>query len=378
MHLENSEEVEVIQLLPYANDGGIHGGKIRAREIRSTLLREQAKIETVFLGDQQFIQESDEFNLNGVPHSLVGDVNLLNCNFKLSKITMPNLRIILFEQPWAWSEVKRLKISNPKAVVVYSGHNVEYQLKERILKPLLGRQAVEISNQIRKIEIEIATMADYIFTVSQEDANWYSKYSKNAPVVAQNGTSIRETLVHAGNESDSPYGLVVGSAHPPNIEGCLKFLSEPELWLPKSTRIVVAGSLSLALRDRWHALQNRWGQSCVDLISGVTDLDLSRLINECHVMLLPIAYGGGTNLKTAEALTSGRPIVASQQAFRGFKKYSGEKFVSVVDRSLEFKIETINKLMQPKQSFIPRNVNDLEWENTLAGFRKLYRDIMDA
>ena len=375
MHLANLGEVEVLQLLPYANDGDIHGGKIRAREIRSTLLREQAKIETVFLADQQFIQKSDEFNLSGVPHSLVADVNLLNCNFNLSKIKMPNLRIILFEQPWAWNEVKRLKISNPKALVVYSGHNVEYQLKERILKPLYGRQAVDIANQIRKIEIEIAVMADYILTVSQEDANWYSKFSRNTPIVAQNGTSISEALAHAESESDFAYGLVVGSAHPPNIEGCLKFLSEPELWLPKSTRIVVAGSLSNALRDRWHALQNRWGQSCVELISGVSDLDLSRLINGCNVMLLPIAYGGGTNLKTAEALTSGRPIVASQQAFRGFKEYSGEKFVSVVDNSLEFKIETINKLMQPQQSFVPRNVNDLEWENTLVGIRKLYRDI---
>lgn len=378
MQLANSGEVEVLQLLPYANDSGIHGGKIRAREIRSALLTEQAKIETVFLGDLQFIQESDEFNLNGIPPSLVGDVNLLNCNFKLSKIKLPNLRIILFEQPWAWSEVKRLKISNPKAVVIYSGQNVEHQLKERILKPQYGRRAVEIANQIRRIEIEIAVMADYIFTVSQEDANWYSKFSKNAPIVAQNGTSISETIAHSEYESDSPYGLVVGSAHPPNIEGCLKFLSEPQLWLPKSTRIVVAGSLSLALRDSWHSLQNRWGQSCVELISGVTDLDLSRLISGCHVMLLPIGYGGGTNLKTAEALTSGRPIVASQQAFRGFKEYSGAKFVSMVDNSLEFKIETINKLMQPKQSFIPRNVHDLKWEKTLASIKILYRDIMNA
>jgi glycosyltransferase involved in cell wall biosynthesis len=378
MHLANSEVTEVLQLLPYANDGAIHGGKIRAREIRSTILREQAKIETIFLGDLEFIQESDEFNLNGIPNSLVADVNLLNCNYKLNKVNMPNLRIILFEQPWAWNEVKRLKISNPKAVVVYSGHNVEYPLKEKILKPQFGRQGVEISNQIRKIEIEIAKTADYIFTVSQEDANWYSVYSKNTPIVAQNGTSINETLAHPEYESDSPYGLVVGSAHPPNIEGCLRFLSEPDLWLPKSTRIVVAGSLSLALRDHWHALQNRWGQSCVKSISAVNDLDLSRLINGCHVLLLPIAYGGGTNLKTAEALASGRPIVATQQAFRGFKKYSGEKFVSLVDNSMEFKLETIKRLMQPKLTFTPRDVNDLKWENSLADIRRLYRDIMNA
>jgi glycosyltransferase involved in cell wall biosynthesis len=378
MHLANLEVTEVLQLLPYANSGGTHGGKIRAREIRSTLLVEQAKIETIFLGDLEFIQESDEFNLNGIPHSLVGDVNLLNCNFKLNKVDMPNLRIILFEQPWAWNEVKRLKISNPKAVVVYSGQNVEHRLKEKILKPMFGRQAVEISNQIRNIEIEIAEMADYIVTVSQDDANWYSKFSKNTPVVAPNGTSVNEALAHPEYESDSPYGLVVGSAHPPNIEGCLKFLSEPELWLPKSTRIVVAGSLGLALRDRWHALQNRWGQRCVELISDADDFDLSRLINGCHVMLLPIGYGGGTNLKTAEALASGRPIVATQQAFRGFEEYSGAKFLSLVENSLDFKIEAIKRLMQPKQAFIPRDVNDLKWENTLAGMRRLYRDIMHA
>ena len=90
MRLANSNVVEALQLLPYANYGGIHGGKIRAREIRSTLLREQAKIESVFLGDLEFIQARDEFNLNGIPHSHVGDVNILNCDFKLNKIKMPN------------------------------------------------------------------------------------------------------------------------------------------------------------------------------------------------------------------------------------------------------------------------------------------------
>ena len=43
----------------------------------------------------------------------------------------------------------------------------------------------------------------------------------------------------------------------------------------------------------------------------------SRLSSSCaHALILPITQGGGTNLKTAEALWSGRRVVATPQAMR--------------------------------------------------------------
>jgi hypothetical protein len=45
--------------------------------------------------------------------------------------------------------------------------------------------------------------------------------------------------------------------------------------------------------------------------------------------LLPIKDGGGTNLKTAEAIVSGHRIVATPTAFRGFDKYRDAKGVTI-------------------------------------------------
>ena len=39
-------------------------------------------------------------------------------------------------------------------------------------------------------------------------------------------------------------------------------------------------------------------------------------------MLLPITYGGGSNLKTAEALLTGHPIIATAKAFRGCEVFT--------------------------------------------------------
>jgi hypothetical protein len=378
MNFKKSNAVEVLQILPYSSTGPIHGGKIRAREIRSILITEFVKVETVFLGDMEFSEEKQDFELAGIPISLVGDLNLLRNNYKLDEMKFQNLKIIIFEQPWAWNEVKRLKNSNPNSILIYSAHNIEHQLKERVLRPIFGKRVVGIAKQIKDLEIEIAKTVDYLIAVSKEDASWYAQHSIKPPIVAQNGTSIRESIIHNQSEERFPYGLVIGSAHPPNIEGCLRYLDDPELWLPRSTQIIVAGSLSIALRDSWGHLQNRWGQQCVNLIPEVNDFDLMELISGSHLLLLPIAYGGGTNLKTPEALASERPVVGTEQAFRGFRDFSRGDSISVVDNSLDFKLATIQNLMKPKQKFVKRNVSNLIWDQTLGSIRDLMRGIKNA
>lgn len=68
----------------------------------------------------------------------------------------------------------------------------------------------------------------------------------------------------------------------------------------------------------------------------ISDSQLRGLLATAHVIILPITSGGGTNLKTAEALWSGQRIVATNKAFRGFEKFCQSSLVELVDKPHDF------------------------------------------
>lgn len=372
-----NNKFSVLQVAPYSNTGATHGGKIRVSQIHSAIAQCGADIEIVYLGDCDFQIKSRGLDLSSISPDLVGDIAMLDNDYGLKKRKFENLSAIIFEQPWAWNEVKKIKEANPNAKLIYSSHNIEYQLKERILRQYIGNQAIQISSFIRKLEIEIASSVDYVLAVSTEDAHWFGKFTKTKVIVAPNGTTTKINVDETSINDASNYVVVVGSAHPPNIEGCLKFLSDPELWMPRDSKIVVVGSLASALNQQWGHLRNRWSQKFVRLLTEINDVGLSNILTNSKAILLPIAYGGGTNLKTAEALSSGRPIIGSEQSFRGFEEYRDESGVYVVDNSLDFKIKTTSVLIRKKQNLIERNVSKLTWDYSLKEVKKLFSELLN-
>ena len=356
---------EILYVTPYSKNGPVHGGKIRAHQIAKILGGIDSNLEVIELGDHDYRFRPSKFDLSGIPRALIGDLEMFERDHSLSEKNYRNLKLIVFEQPWSWSEVKDLKKKYPKSKIVYSSQNIEFQLKEKILTKYLGNQADSIVAGIRKIEIEIANTVDRVVVVSELDAEWYSQFTRLDPVLARNGAVKRNPSSTIGTGLNQSKALVVGSAHPPNIEGCLKFLSDPDLWMPPDSQIVVAGSLATALIDHWGQIRNRWGQPCVEFIPEVSDLELTQLLYDCNVILLPITYGGGTNLKTAEALVAGRPIVASHQAFRGFESFTADSGVKIAQSSLEFKIFTCARLIGSKIPNKEREISNLLWNSTL-------------
>jgi glycosyltransferase involved in cell wall biosynthesis len=147
--------------------------------------------------------------------------------------------------------------------------------------------------------------------------------------------------------------------------------------MPPNSRIIVLGSLAAALSESWSNLRNRWGDICVELIPEVSDSDLGLLMEKCKLILLPISYGGGTNLKTAEALVSGRPIVASAQSFRGFENYAEYPYVKIVDTNLDFKILTIGRLIGKRIPTKDREISKLLWDSTLSPLANSLQELIN-
>lgn len=61
--------------------------------------------------------------------------------------------------------------------------------------------------------------------------------------------------------------------------------------------------------------------SRLELLFELSNIDLDAVKALAHGYLLPIPFGGGTNLKTAEALISEKFVVGTRAAYRGFEQY---------------------------------------------------------
>jgi glycosyltransferase involved in cell wall biosynthesis len=79
----------------------------------------------------------------------------------------------------------------------------------------------------------------------------------------------------------------------------------------------------------------------------VSDSELSVIKRCCHGVFLPIRSGGGTNLKTAEALALGKWVVATSTALRGFERFSRAEGVTVADTPADFRQAMRRTLQRP-------------------------------
>ena len=80
---------------------------------------------------------------------------------------------------------------------------------------------------------------------------------------------------------------------------------------------------------------------------------LQGLLEIAHTVGLPITHGGGTNLKTAEALWAGKHVVATTTAFRGFESFRTSPGVLVADEPSKF-LAALRTTMAQAPNNLPR------------------------
>jgi hypothetical protein len=276
MSKELSPATGCLHIVSYSSSGPTHGGKIRSREISKLIDSVTSNVSIVYGGDCQSMGLSLPEWLLDLPRSLVGDLHLLYTDFRLAETITEVPSVIVFEQPWLWEEVKKLREKFPKVKLIYSSHNIEWILKENILTRYKGARVEEISQNLRDLETDISVSVDYVVAVSEIEADWYRAAGAPEVLVAPNGASAIQipTPLEARKISTRPYGLVVGSAHPPNIEGCLVYLSNPDLWLIENHNLVVIGTLASALKSDWSGNHPTEQSGGVIFISPIIPLSL--------------------------------------------------------------------------------------------------------
>jgi Glycosyl transferases group 1 len=249
--------------------------------------------------------------------------------------TVPD--VIHVEQPWLFQFALRYRRERGKKTtkIAYGSQNIENDLKFGILKTYLSHAAAE-AGQKRVLECELVALkqADAVFCVSEHDMQWSKTKTPVKTILAQNGVCDSDVTLDGIIEANKIVGhkksaLYCASAHPPNISGFFEIFGAGVGCLSPDEQIVIAGSASQSIQsDPRFAKTAGLSEACIGA-GLVSDSCLQGLLRIAHAIILPITHGGGTNLKTAEAMWSGKHVVATNTAMRGFEQYSNSPGVNV-------------------------------------------------
>ena len=363
--LELPEDACILHLSPFPSDVK-WGGPIRSEQIFKVIKDLYPKSEVLHVDQLLAELNSDTPEWAKHDHPQLSDILMLFKDFG-SEDNIDNVPdAIIFDHPWLWTEAKKLKEIFPKVKLIHSSHNIEFLTKSELLKGLDQNAKIEAVKYVRSVEEEIAKECDLILCVTELDKLWFQNNGAKNVIDSNNGTLTTPQRVSSTNK----YALVIGSGHPPNVEGSIKYLYDATEWMPESSRLIYVGSICDGLRGNVGREIDLAKDTEVIFLGARSDEELNKLIASANVIILPIPYGGGSNLKTAEALCSGRPIVGTTKSFRGFENFIGSRNTVIEDDLDSFKEACFNFVEEKLPTVYRYGHEKLLWKSTLEPFRK--------
>jgi len=284
--------------------------------------------------------------------------------------------IIHFEQPSLFPAVRRIKSEFPDLEIftIFGSQNIESPLKKEILEKsdFLDQEIVrDFVSMVKEREIEAANFADLVLAVTAEDLAWFKKNSQQRSyLLIPNGVRemkhnldiVKKIKTQARADKWISY---VASAHPPNIDGFFECMGEALGCIPPNGKLLLAGSVSTFIVQQLRASRMLFlNESRVFSFGKVDQNVLDNIILGSQAVILPMTSGGGSNLKTAEALASGNYVVATQKALRGYEEFKDISGVVCKNTRQSFQKAVRTAFLQPKLSRLSEEVkrtNTLLW-----------------
>ena len=199
-----------------------------------------------------------------------------------------------------------------KAKIIYRAHNVEHRIWKRLsleTNNIIKRFYLNIlSAQLKKVENDILSKVDRIWSISPIDADYFKKYNESVSVLPLS-FEVSSLKVDYGKD-----GLFFMGAYnwKPNLDAVVWLAN---ILLPRlhekdpSVVLNIAGSYSEKLMSRIKYKSNV-------VLHGFVE-DSSVFMAENGLFVMPITTGSGVRVKAIEAMSLGVPIIASRMAVEG-------------------------------------------------------------
>lgn len=267
--------------------------------------------------------------------------------------------------------------------IVFGSANIEAPLRDTVLRqfgipePVIAESVAEIDEVERRFSAE----CDLLAACTVEDLDAHRAMGATATVLAPNGmeplspgrhatSAWRRRIREAGGEN---FAAFVGSGHLPNIAGFEALVGRGLGFLQRDQRLVLAGSIGDAL-EGLIGEPERGIESATFWLRAVNagrlrEASLQGLIAAADILVLPISSGGGSNLKTAEAILADTRVVCSSFALRGFEWFADFPNVTVADTREEFHRGIEAAFRAPLTARTPEQqekAQTVTWRNCLA------------
>jgi len=396
---------KILLLSTYPIKNPRHGGQKRTRAIYEAYKQDFAEVRhsAVFFRGFYHDYGKDDIPLGRTGEQLVmrspltGDIVCGEAIYKdplvnkkmIKLITELNPDIIHIEQPFPYLGLRPLLDElNMKPKLVFGSQNIEAPMKREILESAnVPTKDIDTAvHIIAELEHELSKNSDLVVACTELDLNKHTEMGAKKVVLAPNGIAPIKTSQNSRDHWQSQYKrmgvkrivLFVGSAHPPNWTGFWQMVGKALGFIPADTRIVVAGSISdyFEREIKPEALDIEDATFWLRAFSAgrLSEERLGALIEQSDIMLLPITEGGGSNLKTAEAILADKKVIATSHALRSFEWFKHFPNVWVADNQKDFQKSIDEALEAPfneRTAEQKRLAQQVKWDNCLADMVKV-------
>ncbi len=248
--------------------------------------------------------------------------------------------LIVVEHPWPWPLLRRVlaDLGGRRPRLIYSAHNIEAELRP-LLYPYCpvapGAETRRLA--VEAMERELAQAADVVLAISGEDARYMrDRWGVEATVLPP----ISGLPEVAEPEAARPqrYAAMVASAFWPNVDGFFWAFPDGLGVLRLGETVAAAGSVGPAIEaDARFGSFRALNQSRFRSLGPLPSADLARVLRAASCVILPVRVGAGANMKTADALWSGRPVVCTPKALVGYPHASPGAGLYVADDPGDFR-----------------------------------------
>ncbi|MDB5184905.1 MAG: putative glycosyltransferase [Candidatus Saccharibacteria bacterium] len=372
--MHSNKRVLIISCYPIKDP--LHGGQKRVAAVVEEYKKVFARVKyvAVFVREHYPVYDHDDIYLTGrwataaLHDHLTSDIRIGN-----AMVESPDLRrkleallrsykpdIIQVDQCFPYIGLRQIiQDMGIRPKIIYNSQNIETVIKEDVMT-IAGAADTDVAEAlaiIEEVETDLAQHADLVAAVSKEDGEYYLSLGAKRYVLASNGIA---TLAHSPaavaywHKQFKAQGIdaiasFIGSSHLPNMQGMQQMIGLRLGFFPANTRLVLAGGVGRHLKqyfDYDNMLDSTFWQRAIS-VGFLSESQLSGLLEVSDVILLPIVKGGGSNLKTAEAILSGKKIVATTFAFRGYESHLTLPNIWIADTPEKFRAAITEALITP-------------------------------
>lgn len=282
---------------------------------------------------------------------------------EMVKSLAENEHPILFDGIHTTGIIADPALTNRKKIIRM--HNIEHEyystlaINEKSLFRKLYYQAESV--RLERYE-KVLFFADHVLSVSPADNDYFNNKYHNSVLIPSSHPFEKPDII----EGSGNYIIFHGDLSVNENSVIAAFLAS-EVFPHTKCRCVIAGkNPPELLKEMVRNYQN------IDIVSNPDNIDMSRLIREAHINILPVKRMNGLKLKLLYALFSGRHLIINSEMAKGLQPEGqyhtadrSEEMIALISRLM--KLPFTDEMILEREKFLSAYFNNKENISKLIG-----------